>query len=894
MKIRFNLDYQTRWGETLFIMGSLPELGSNNPTRSVAMHYESDSRWTLEIDINDICRFEYRYLIIDENKNTRVETGEPHHQLYTGTGNLNLFDRWQDIPENKPFFTSAFTQIIFKRPQQHQTPVGINLEPDSMIIRCFAPTIRQGEVLALCGEAPVIGNWDPKSALIMSDQHFPEWQIALPISKIEFPLSFKFVILNPQNKELINWESGENHIISPSNLQPNQTLVFSGFHFNDPQPLWHGAGVAIPVFSLRSKTGYGIGEFTDLIALVDWAKATGQQFIQLLPINDTTMTHTWQDSYPYNANSIFALHPAYINVEKAGILQDSSKMEAFKKNKEKLNQLTEIDYEQVTQGKWEYIRQLFIQEGVNTLKSDSFCQFFEKNRDWLLPYAVFCYLRDIFKTPDFHWWKSDSTFNKERIEAYNHPDNPAYPEISLHYFIQYHLHLQLQEATQYARTHGIVLKGDIPIGISRCSVEAWSNPELFHLNSQAGAPPDAFSQEGQNWGFPTYNWEEMAKDNYAWWKKRLRKMAEYFDAYRIDHILGFFRIWEIPIKAIQGLLGHFNPALPYSREEIASFGFNFNHDRDTTPYIREYFLHEFFGSYTQEAKEKYLRPISDGVYQPLKEFDTQREIANYFNGQHDEKPQTIQNGLKHLLTQLLFLPDPEQPDKYHPRIAAQYTKSYEALGRQQQIAFDNLYNNFFYERHNHFWADEALKKLPPILSASDMLACGEDLGMIPASVSDIMHQLRILSLEVQRMPKREGLFFDDPATYPYYSVCTTSTHDMSPIREWWNENSQISQQYFNQALHREGWMPQECNPGICREIILQHLSSPAMLTILPLQDWLSIDATLRRHDPSQERINIPANPRHYWRYRMHLTLEQLLCEDEFNNQVRIMIQTNHR
>ena len=164
-----------------------------------------------------------------------------------------------------------------------------------------------------------------------------------------------------------------------------------------------------------------------------------------------------------------------------------------------------------------------------------------------------------------------------------------YPHISIYYFIQFHLHLQLLEATNYARANGVVLKGDIPIGISRNSVEAWTEPHYFNLNGQAGAPPDDFSVNGQNWGFPTYNWEVMEQDDYSWWMKRFRKMSEYFDAYRIDHILGFFRIWEIPMHAVHGLLGQFVPSLPMSREEIESYGLPFREEFDTQRKVETFF-----------------------------------------------------------------------------------------------------------------------------------------------------------------------------------------------------------------------------------------------------------------------------------------------------------------
>ena len=592
---------------------------------------------------------------------------------------------------------------------------------------------------------------------------------------------------------------------------------------------WRGAGVAIPVFSLRSKKSFGIGEFADIPLMVDWAERTGMCIIQLLPVNDTTMTRTWTDSYPYNANSTFALHPAYINLDAVGKLSDKERMKEFHALQKELNALPQIDYERVTKAKWNYLRLIYAEKGAKTLSSSAFKAFFNENNYWLRPYAAFCYFRDMFGTPDFNRWKN-VTYSPELIDSL---DGNA--DVAFHYFIQYHLHIQLKKAVDYAHAHGITLKGDIPIGISRTSVDAWVYPHLFHMNGQAGAPPDAFATDGQNWGFPTYNWEEMAKDNYQWFRNRFQKMSDYFDAYRIDHLLGFFRIWEIPIRYRSGLLGHFNPAMPYSTGEIcARLG------------------------------------ITIG----------QLNALSTLNVNH--KPET----------DVLFVQDEYREGYFHPRISGYDAPCFETLNEWQQGAYRELHEEYFYHRHNDFWRAEAMKKLPALIDSTDMLVCGEDLGMIPSCVPSVMDELHILSLEIQQMPKELGVTFGDPARYPYHSVCTTSSHDMANIRAWWEEDHSLTQRYWNEMLHHKDKAPKKCEPWICEEIIRSHMASPSMLAILPLQDWLGIDGKLRYADPFAERINIPANPRHYWRYRMHLFLEDLLKAEDFNNRVKALAERN--
>ena len=344
----------------------------------------------------------------------------------------------------------------------------------------------------------------------------------------------------------------------------------------------------------------------------------------------------------------------------------------------------------------------------------------------------------------------------------------------------------------YARKKGISLKGDLPIGVSADSADAFYHPELFNLDSCAGAPPDYFSKDGQNWGFPTYNWDEMAKDDFAWWKKRLKKMSEYFDAFRIDHILGFFRIWEIPIEYKSGLMGHFNPAMPYSKEDIYRMGL----------------------------------PIEG-----------------------------------------LFLEDPRHPECYQPMITPDTSR----LDHWQKERFDSLYTDFFYHRHDEFWRRNAERKLPELLGASGMLACGEDLGMVPDCVPGVMDHWKILSLEMTQMDKGHA--------WPYLSVCATSSHDMANLR---------LQNYEAGRGDMPAWE--------VKRVLWNHLNSCCMLAIFPIQDWLAIDEHLRRSDFENERINDPANPHHHWRYRLHLNVEELLTDkaSDLRAQIEGLLKDSNR
>ena len=639
------------------------------------------------------------------------------------------------------------------------------------------------------------------------------------------------------------------------------------------------AGVAVPVFSLKSNDSFGIGEFNDLKLLADWCEKTGMKIIQILPINDTRTDDSWDNSYPYKAISTKALHPIYLNLDKLGTLNDINDIQYFQSQKEILNSKDYVDYPEVMKVKDTYFKKIFAQTWNEVKDREDYKTFFKENEEWLVPYAEFCL---------------KSTDNRQQTTDIVQSSEFKVLSSEFYYFLQYHLDKQLTEAVDYLHKKGIALKGDIPIGIGRHSVEAWTNPELFNLDCQAGAPPDAFATEGQNWGFPTYNWEAMAKDNYQWWRERLTQMSRYFDAYRIDHILGFFRIWEIPYEATQGLLGYFSPALGYQLSAV-SYQLSANEERLTKPYIRGHFLHEFFGEYTEEVREKYLNETSFSYFELKEEFNTQRKIIDFFvNIQHTtyniHKYDKIKNGLLSLCNEVLFVKD--KNNTLHPRIALQFTHSYNELEDYQKDNINKLYDEYFYHRNEGLWKNEALKKLPKIIEASDMLVCGEDLGMIPACVKDVMQQLNILSLEVQRMPKNPGEIFVNPANNPYLSVDTTSTHDMSTIRGWWEENGELTNRFYREILGHHGGAPYFAEPWVCKEIIEQHLNSSSMLVILPIQDYIAMDGDFRWDATQREQINIPSNSHHHWCYKMHQSLESLNEKQDFNDLILNLIKNS--
>lgn len=897
MTISFHIEYRTSWGEEVRILGSLSELGQNDPAQALPLHTIDGIHWSVdrEIQIPENKTIEYNYYIYRDGQPVREEWKSFPRHLYLSENSkrqYRTYDWWKNIPEQQHFYSSAFTESLLVHPNKGEAPKEYK---KGLLIKAYAPRVSEDYCLAISGNQEILGNWDADKAWLMSDIAFPEWQAELDASKLNFPLEYKFVLYNKKTGQAEAWENNPNRYLGNPQIKDNETCIISDRYAYFDLPTWKGSGVAIPIFSLRSESSFGIGDFGDLKKMIDWAISTNQKIIQILPINDTTITHTWTDSYPYNSISIYAFHPLYMDMNKIGKLKDKTKMEDFHNRQKKLNVLPTVNYEDVDQAKWEYFKLIFEQEGNKVLASDAFRSFFESNKEWLQPYAAFSYLRDIYQTANFREWPIHSVYSHKEIELLCQPGSTHYPQIAIYYYIQFNLHLQLLEATTYAREHGVVLKGDIPIGISRNSVEAWIEPFYFNLDGQAGAPPDDFSVNGQNWGFPTYNWDVMEKDGYRWWMKRFMKMSEYFDAYRIDHILGFFRIWQIPMNAVHGLLGQFVPALPMTREEIESYGLGFQEELFLNPYIHESFLQQIFGPHTEYVKTTFIEKTETGErYQMRPEFDTQRKVEAFFVGKADSDSIWIRDGLYALISNVLFVRDNKDPEKFHPRISAQHDFIHRSLSDWDKAVFNQLYDQYYYHRHNDFWYQQAMKKLPQLTQSTRMLVCGEDLGMIPNSVATAMNDLRILSLEVQRMPKNSYCEFGILNEYPYRSVCTISTHDMSTLRGWWEEDYQQTQRYYNQILGHYGTAPAIASSELCEEVVRNHLYSNSMLCILALQDWMAIDDKWRNPNVQEERINIPANPKHYWRYRMHLTLEQLIKADSLNNKIRALIMQTGR
>ncbi len=909
MILQFQINYLTHPGQQLLVAGSAKELGGGKPGNAMFMTIKDvkSGLWVLTVDIGKAKEFTYRYYVKDDNFGTYLEEWGPDRH-FSGKGredcSISLNDRWRSTSDPEyALHSSAFINAILKPGKSYEAPMlKADSKKDTVILR-FKPNVVRvipGHRVAVAGSAKSLGKWNENNVLALGNPEHPQWCGEAKIARSEFPVKHKYLIQN-EDGAILFWEKASDRVIALPEGELPDVIEIGDENFDFPQYPWKGAGVAIPVFALRRKDGFGVGEFTDLKLLVDWATRVGIKLIQILPVNDTVAKHTWQDSYPYAAISVYAMHPIYINLLEIGKIESDISQQIIDAQGKYLNSLNKIDYEAVMALKSRFFKLIYDQTKHEFLKNPEFLSFYTENEYWLKPYAAFSYLRDLFNTPDFSRWGEYSKPTDELMDHLTNENSPHFDDIAVHYFIQFYAHRQLLDAANYARSKGVVLKGDIPIGIYRNSVDAWLNPHLYHMDKQAGAPPDDFSNKGQNWRFPTYNWDEMAKDNYAWWQQRLRQLSHYFDAFRIDHILGFFRIWEIPASQVEGLMGYFNPSIPYSREELHNKGLWFDEQRFCKPYIREHLLYERFGDLTDYVKQNFLTEYYPGCYDLVQEVDTQRKVEEKFAIEPDmsaeERSRLVRltQGLYSLISEVIFLEAPGTGgNAFFPRNALHFTRSYQELDAHSKHIINGIYLEYFYQRNEEFWRSKAMAKLPVLKKATNMLLCGEDLGMVPACVPDVMKELGILSLEVQRMPKNPKISFGQPSDYPYLSVATPSSHDTSTLRGWWEENPEVTQKFYNEILGNQGQAPYFCEPWIVKQIITQHLYSPSMWAVFPLQDLLGMDDTLRLQNAPSERINQPGNPNHYWRYRMHLNIEDLIDESDFNDSVKELIKTSGR
>ena len=451
MKLIFNLEYQTIFGEQL-VLNFVDETGKAEPH---TMDTRDGKHWTYEYSkvIKTGKCLDYYYSVQRGDEVIRHEwLVQPHRlELIAGEGSrYTMYDHWIDIPQDSYLYSSAITECVIGREQQMSAPAETQR---TVRLKVRAPQLRNGERLAIVGAPYILGIWDSKKAVPMVEHAYHEWVVSLDADRLGIDVEFKFVVLN--NEDVI-WESANNRTLSLPALKKGEVYVYELNQARFSIPEWKGAGTVVPVFSLRTEGSFGVGDFGDLKMMIDWCAKTQQRVLQILPINDTTITHTWQDSYPYNSISIYALHPQYTDLRQLPEIKDEQLKAKYEQLQKELNALVQIDYERVNQAKMEYLHIIFAQEGANIQRTNAYKEFFERNKEWLVPYAEFCYYRDKYGTSTFSEWPEKLPKADAKI-------------VKFWYFVQFNLDQQMHAAHEHARKNHIILKATY-LSASRATV----------------------------------------------------------------------------------------------------------------------------------------------------------------------------------------------------------------------------------------------------------------------------------------------------------------------------------------------------------------------------------------------------------------------------------------
>lgn len=884
----FQIQYHTAFGEAIQLI-----VKNNVEEKIYQMEYGENDSWHCDIEwkIHDQSRFEivYSYCFVGIHGEKKYEGGEWRKINAIGLyqEKISICDCWNDAADLRNIFnTKTFQDYQHAKKSKHNTLIIKENATHSFIVNI--PFVPANKIIGLVGSAVAAGSWGISKKCILTRLQGNMYSVQLNLSPEDFPLEYKYVFSDKDNNDEMQFEQGENRLIEKMDEHVLH-VVNDGFgKWNYPGK--KGVGISIPVFSLRSESSGGVGEFNDLKLLGDWAAETNCKLIQILPVNDTITTNNWDDSYPYSSISAFALHPIYLNIQSVAGKKYQHIAGKYAVTIQALNALPEVNYPEVIKLKWNFFHEIFPLQKKHIFALKAYKTFFEENKFWLEPYAAFCFLRDRYHTANYKAWPAYKKYNAASIKKLLKNNEE---EISVYYFLQFQLHVQLLDAVHYLNNKNICLKADLPIGIKRESVDHWQHPELFNENLLAGAPPDAFTENGQNWGFPTYNWNTIKENNFNWWEKKLNHNSKYADALRLDHVLGFFRIWSIPKDNIQGVLGYFQPAIALNENDFLQRNIYFDEKRFCKPYITESLLHDLFLDEAGYVKEKFFIQNVYGLFDFKNEFDTQKKLQEFILQEKNEvQHQKILSKLLYLHSEIILLKDAE--NGFHFRVNMQQTFSFHSLDEQVKNQLNHLYHEYFFSRQNELWRNNGNEILSALHKSNNMLYCGEDLGWVPDFVPEVLKENEILSLNVQRMPKNNHSVFTDIFSANYLSVVTPGTHDMPVLRAWWKQDKTTTQKFYNDILNMPGIAPGEANETIIKKILEQFLQSPAMWSIFQLQDVMGMDKGLQSDDPRKEQINNPADAHNKWNYRMHISLENLLQQHAFNESWRKMIEKSSR
>ncbi|MCR5218335.1 4-alpha-glucanotransferase [Treponema sp.] len=678
-------------------------------------------------------------------------------------------------------------------------------------------------------------------------------------------------------------------------------------------------GVTVTLASLYTKDCPGAGDFLALKDFADFCEKAGLSLIQLLPVNDTG-TH----SSPYSGLSAYALHPVYIRINalpefEEAFEHDKTFAAAYKKFQKQFKYESRFNYDKLLESKTTLLHLLYnyidkkIQGKVKGVKGGSsfgeqfflLTERFARKNKWLQTYAVFKNLKDDAMQASWKSWPEELAHMDEKHIKLRW-NNKAL-KVSHNFFVwcQLRAHEQFKEAADYVKSKNILLKGDIPILMNEDSADCWAHPEYFNQELRAGSPPDGENPMGQNWGFPTYNWNKIAEDDFSWWKQRVSLASQYYSAFRIDHILGFFRIWAVSQKESTAYLGHTIPYANISQSELEEAGFT--EDRLkwlSQPHIPTKAIEDITGNHEEALSvfEKTCdRVKTEELWNFKKEITGDNSIFEMrFFEDNDKDWYCKQKLAEYWRNRCLIEEDTCDQDTgvtdeaeaseeinsdikkekfYIPVYSYGNSTAWQSLSGEEKTKLEKIFATLK-EEENTLWKKQALSVLTPITSETEMIACAEDLGVNLKCMNEVLKELNILSLKVIRWNRewqKDGQPYIPFNDYPELSVATTSVHDSSTLRQWWNDEKQSVESFIKMAGAKEDINAADKFTAKEAEYVLSKCAEcKSDLFVNPLQDYLFLDDELYLEDENAERINVPGSVNEFnWTYRLPVSIEKL-------------------
>ena len=645
-------------------------------------------------------------------------------------------------------------------------------------------------------------------------------------------------------------------------------------------------GVLVPVASLRSHRSSGVGEFADLPLLADWCLEAGLDVIQILPVNDTGY-----DSSPYSATSAFALHPLYLRLEDVPEVaevagEDREIAQALGTMREELDGEPRVRFREVLDRKYDILNRVYDARAEKIADDARLARWIEDN-PWVREFAVYRCIKERQGKRSWVEWNDLQNPGFADIEAlWQEPSMQR--ELWFYCWVQYNAESQLRAAAEAVSERGVYLKGDLPILMAEDSADIWAHRDIFKPELRAGAPPDMFSHLGQNWGLPVYDWDVLASRDYDWWRRRLDQADGFYHAFRIDHVLGFFRIWAVPAEDAAGTMGYFHPSYLLSTDHLRESGFGEERVRWLAePHIPGSRLRETMGEHAEQVAESCLSPVGHEDLYVFKEGVRERDLFTI------DVPQEAFESLRGWYHDRALIR--VSTDKYAPAWKMRDSSAYLSLDEEERLRLDELVAHAR-KISEEMWEEQGRRILSLVNGSAAMLPCAEDLGVVPESVPRVLSELGILGLRIPRWTRR----WDEPGQpyvpveqYPYLTVCAPSVHDTTTLREWWEREDGVDE--FWEQLGFDGDRPTELTPEVARRVISRVLETNSAICMFQIQDFLALSHELRPSEPGDERINVPGTTNEFnWSYRLPVNIESLISTTELNTDVRGLVEPRRR